>query len=114
MTKVEHENKKVMSSVHTRLNNIVLMGRELGLFIFLCSQRGDTKYISGDIRDNLSLRIALGRMSSDGYKMVFGSAGKDLKLEEFEIGKGFIYLDGSTSKPMIYKTPTMSKMFFTN
>ena len=112
MSRAETENKSVANSVKARLNNIVLMGRQLGIFIILSTQRPDAKYISGDIRDNLSLRLALGSMSDDGKRMVFGSEGKDLILGEFETGKGFIFLDGTTLNPIPYKTPKMAKMFF--
>lgn len=112
MSRAETENKTVANSVKARLNNIVLMGRQLGIFIILSTQRPDAKYISGDIRDNLSLRLALGSMSDDGKRMVFGSEGKDLILGEFETGKGFIFLDGTTLTPIPYKTPKMAKMFF--
>lgn len=112
MSRAEIENKTVANSVKARLNNIVLMGRQLGIYLILSTQRPDAKYISGDIRDNLSLRLALGSMSDDGKRMVFGSEGKDLILGEFETGKGFIFLDGITLKPIPYKTPKMAKMFF--
>lgn len=112
MAKANAEDSKVAKSVQSRLNNIILMGRQLGIFAVLCTQRPDTKNIGGDLRDQLSLRVALGMMSSDGYNMVFGSEFRDLKLVETEKGVGFIYLDGVTLEPKSFKTPLMSQMFF--
>ena len=60
----------------------------------------------------MSLRVALGMMSSDGYSMVFGSEFRNLKLIESGKGAGFIYLDGVTLEPKHFKTPIMSQMFF--
>ena len=72
MARANLEDSKVAKSVQSRLNNIILMGRQLGIFAVLCTQRPDAKNIGGDLRDQLSLRVALGMMSSDGYSMVFG------------------------------------------
>lgn len=112
MSKANSEDSKVAKSIQNRLNNIILMGRQLGIFAILCTQRPDAKNIGGDLRDQLSLRVALGMMSSDGYSMVFGSEFRDLKLVENGQGVGFIYLDGVTIEPKNFKTPIMKKMFF--
>jgi|GEM_PF-709743 S-DNA-T family DNA segregation ATPase FtsK/SpoIIIE len=112
MARANLEDSKVAKSVQSRLNNIILMGRQLGIFAVLCTQRPDAKNIGGDLRDQLSLRVALGMMSSDGYSMVFGSEFRNLKLIESGKGAGFIYLDGVTLEPKHFKTPIMSQMFF--
>ena len=43
MARANLEDSKVAKSVQSRLNNIILMGRQLGIFAVLCTQRPDAK-----------------------------------------------------------------------
>lgn len=64
--------KKDLERFKRALRRIILMGRQLGFMVIPATQRPDAKYLDGDIRDQLGLRVGLGRMSADGYRMVFG------------------------------------------
>lgn len=79
-------------TVKGHLLDIIAEGRQAGYFVILTTQRADTKFIDGAIRDQLGLRMSLGHLSSDGYKMTFGST--DYKLKDMTKGAGFIYIDG--------------------
>ncbi|MEN8905410.1 MAG: FtsK/SpoIIIE domain-containing protein [Clostridiales bacterium] len=94
------QKKYVMNS----LLDIIAKGRQAGYFVILTTQRPDTKFIDGSIRDQLSLRVALGKMSNDGYKMVFGT-GQNLKLTEKKKGAGYIFIDGLTEGPVEFNAP---------
>lgn len=84
--------KKVFSETMSNLTEIILKGREMGVFCVLSTQQPNADNIPTELRDNLSIRLALGNMSSEAYKMVFGSV-EGLKTVS-EIGTGYIYLDG--------------------
>lgn len=52
---------------------IIVEARALQIHTMLGFQRPDTKYVDGSARDNLGIRIGLGKFSQDGAKMVYGS-----------------------------------------
>ena len=97
------ENKEVMS----KLTNIVVKGRQSGVFVIFATQRPDTDVLSGKIRDQLGLRIALGKLSNEGYRMIFGdtnTAFKDLN----EKGVGYYQIKEVVDRPKIFLSPFIS------
>jgi hypothetical protein len=60
--------------IQASLGEIALMGRAARIHLVVLMQRPDVDSIPGIVRDQLGLRIALGWMSSDGYRMALGSA----------------------------------------
>lgn len=99
--------KNEKEEVSSYMKNIVMKGRQSGVFIIIGIQRPDAKVISGDIRDQLGLRVALGKMSSEGERMAFGSLDVELKTPS-EKGGGHIYLDGQGwLMPKLFSTPFM-------
>ena len=56
------------------LGEIALTGRSARVHLLVLLQRPDTDSLPGALRDQLGLRVALGWMSGDGYRMVFGAA----------------------------------------
>lgn len=96
--------KKTFAETMSNLTEIVLKGREMGVFVILSTQQPNASNIPTELRDNLSVRIALGNMSNEAYRMVFGD------LEGLETvsgqGTGYIFLDGlGWSKPKYLETP---------
>jgi hypothetical protein len=77
------------------VKQIVLKGRQAGFWVIPATQRPDAKYLDGDIRDQLGLRIGLGRMSQDGYRMVFGSTDQKLRAKK-GIGRGYLEIAGDS------------------
>lgn len=75
------------------VGQIVLKGREAGVFVLLATQRPDASDLDGKVRDQLGFRVALGRMSDDGYRMAFGSTDQKIKGNG-KPGQGFLYIDG--------------------
>lgn len=97
--------KKVFSETLANLTEIILKGREMGVFCVLSTQQPNANNIPTELRDNLSVRMALGNMSSEAYRMVFGEDIKDLQTIN-GLGKGYIYLDGlGWSKPRPFESP---------
>jgi len=85
------------------VSKIILEGRQAGIFIIFAMQRPDVDFLPGALRDQLGLRIALGSMSNDGYRMVFGSGNsKDLILSDKTAG---FYMDMKMDRPKEFYTP---------
>lgn len=96
-------NKKEKEEYDEHISKIILEGRQAGVFILFAMQRADAgEFIKGALRDQLGLRIVLSRASTDGYKMVFGSLGKDLELIDKEAG---FYMDLKMDYPKEFYTP---------
>ena len=97
--------KKVFAETMANLTEVILKGREMGVFCVLSTQQPNANNIPTELRDNLSVRIALGNMSSEAYRMVFGENIKDLSSVS-AVGGGYIYLDGlGWSKPKLFEAP---------
>lgn len=91
----DKKSKEVITEVMDNIKQIILMGRVAGIFSLIASQQIRSETLNTDLRDNLGLRIALGANSSEGYRMVFGSATPD-KLKPIDVkGAGYLYIQGS-------------------
>ena len=102
------EDKKLAKEIESYLLQIMLKGRQSGYFAILSSQRFSAEVLSTTIRENAGMRVALGRMSKDSYKMVLGDFYDELPAAEKGIGKGYIYLDGlGWSTPRAFQTPIL-------
>lgn len=96
--------KKVFSETMANLTEIILKGREMGVFAILSTQQPNANNIPTELRDNLSVRLALGNMSNEAYRMVFGETEGLQTISEK--GAGYIYLDGlGWEKPKYFEAP---------
>ncbi|HEL2461252.1 TPA: otitis media-associated H10 [Streptococcus suis] len=87
--------KGIIAEVMDGIKQIILLGRQAGIFILVSAQQMRSETLNTDLRDNLGLRIALGANSCEGYRMVFGSATPD-HLKPIEVkGAGYLYMQGS-------------------
>ncbi|MCO5476059.1 FtsK/SpoIIIE domain-containing protein [Enterococcus gallinarum] len=84
------------------LNQIALMGRQCGVFLLIGTQRPDTKYLDGAIRDNFGLRVTLGKVSKAGYKMIYENTLKSL-FNKPVCGRG--YIDPGTEQVREFYSP---------
>jgi ABC-type cobalamin/Fe3+-siderophores transport system ATPase subunit len=97
--------KKVFAETIANLTEVILKGREMGVFCVLSTQQPNANNIPTELRDNLSVRLAMGNMSSEAYRMVFGEDIKDLEAVN-TLGSGYIFLDGlGWSKPKPFEAP---------
>lgn len=97
--------KKTYEETMKNLTEIILKGRQVGVFCVLSTQQPNANNIPTELRDNLSVRVALGNMSDEAYRMVFGDT-----IDSFEsiteVGSGYIYLDGlGWNSPRYFETP---------
>lgn len=101
--------RKTYEETMTRLSSIVVTGRSKRIYAGIILQRPDTSFIEGAIRDNLSCRICMGKMSETAYKMAFGTDFSDIKNHRHEIGSGLIYRQGIDTKPREFLAPFICK-----
>lgn len=85
---IEMLDYKVSNVVMSNLKKIAMLGRQAGFFLILACQRPDAKYLADGIRDQFHLRLALGRNSELGYKMIFGDTDKHFLT--MSAGRGYI------------------------
>jgi len=99
--------KKIGDEVMSYLKQIVMMGRQVGVFLLIATQRPDHKALDTAIRDQFGLRVALGKMSNDGFKMTLGEYEElPSSLYGNEVGTGYIYIDGEGwSNPRSFQAP---------
>ena len=74
------------------------------MFVIFATQRPDTDVLDGKVRDQLGLRIALGSLSNDGYRMIFGdtnTAFKEIGLK----GTGYYQIKEMVDRPKVFLSP---------
>lgn len=99
---MDKKSKEVIVEVMDGIKQIILLGRQAGVFILISAQQMRSETLNTDLRDNLGLRIALGANSSEGYRMVFGSATPDKLKPIEEKGSGYLYMQGSGKETAQY------------
>ena len=82
------------------LTQIVLKGRQSGVFLILAMQRPDAEYLKSALRDNFMKRLAVGRLTGSGYRMVFGDENekKVFKYIKGKIGRGYVANNGELAR----------------
>lgn len=98
----DKKSKEIINEVMDGIKKIILLGRQAGIFILISAQQMRAETLNTDLRDNLGLRIALGANSSEGYRMVFGSATPDKLKPIEEKGAGYLYMQGSGKETAQY------------
>lgn len=91
-------NKKEREELTTLIRNIILKGRAVNVHVCLILQRADSRTLDLSIRDNCSVRVAMGNVSKQLYEMVFGIL-PDASLTKKERGQGRILIDGEAVTP---------------
>lgn len=84
--------KKEFAEINDSLRRIILMGRAANIHIIMALQRPETSVLDGAIRDNYPVRIGLGNLKDENFKMVFGIT-KDDSIIHKEIGQGYISIN---------------------
>lgn len=84
--------KKEFAEINDSLRRIILMGRAANIHIIMALQRPETSVLDGAIRDNYPVRIGLGNLKDENFKMVFGIT-KSNSIIHKEIGQGYISIN---------------------
>lgn len=107
------EDKKLGKEAEQYLKQIILKGRQSGIYIIISSQRLSADVLNTVIRENCGLRVIFGKVQEESYRMALGESFKKLPRAEKGVGKGYIYLDGQgwqTPKAFIAPYMDSSKM----
>ena len=91
------------------LASIIVMGRSKQVFVGVIAQRIDTKFLDGALRENLSIRIALGNQTSVSYAMTFGEEFSDVCNRSKVLGSGLIIRQGIDSRPTPFIAPYLEE-----
>lgn len=102
----DKKSKELISEVMDGIKQIILLGRQAGCFILIAGQQINANNLSTELRDNFSLRVSLGFNSSEGLRMMFGSATPDVSIPIEVKGAGLLYLHGSgKEQAQYYESP---------
>ncbi|MDY5964160.1 MAG: FtsK/SpoIIIE domain-containing protein [Peptostreptococcus porci] len=71
-----------------------MLGRQLGIFVILATQKVNVDTISSDIKVNCSALFTVGNMDSISLVQIFGSTDGVEKISRSEIGVGYLSFDG--------------------
>ena len=99
--------KKRRDEVEELLRNVILMGRQLGFFVWVAMQKSDSSDIPTAIRDNLPWKVCLGNAPATTLMTIFGRSA-DLPSRHWGKGQGLIYCDGITAAPRPVSFPTLN------
>lgn len=104
------KNKK---EIMGELRQIILRGRQAGIFTLISGQRIDATILDRDITLQLGTRIVMGQADMDTYRMAYPMVNdiKALPLVPNKPGYGLIYSDGQEiSNPTPFVSPNMSNI----
>lgn len=90
--------KKYQNDVLNKISSVIVQGAGKRVFVSLILQRGDTRFVSGCIRDSIGIRIAMARQTETAYSMVFPDI-QGVKNYRTEKGTGLIYRTGYDTRP---------------
>ncbi|PTK23788.1 FtsK/SpoIIIE domain-containing protein, partial [Staphylococcus saprophyticus] len=98
----DKKSKEIINETMDRIKQIILLGRQAGCFILIAGQQINANNLSTELRDNFSLRVSLGFNSSEGLRMMFGSATPDVTIPIEVKGAGLLYLHGNGKEQAHY------------
>ena len=100
MAKIDSD-YRLQAQVTEYLTQLVLEGRQSGVFIIFAMQRPDGEYIKTALRDNFMKRLSVGHLEDTGYTMMFGDANRNKEFKKLDKingktvkGRGYIAFNG--------------------
>lgn len=99
--------KNEVAEFQNNLGKLILLGREVKIHVICITQRPDVTFFgNGTYRDSLGIRVAFGKMSSEGYLMLFNTSDlKALGIEGVKLGQGEGLIDCGDGVPIRFKAP---------
>lgn len=107
---IAEANAKEKNELMSLLRQLILKGRQAGIFVILSAQRLEATVIDRSLTLQLGNRIIMGNADSETYRMVFpGIDSKELPRIPNKAGYGLIFMDGQDSLlPIPFIAPDMS------
>lgn len=100
IAKIERD-YSLQAEVTEYLTQLVLEGRQAGVYVIFAMQRPDGEFIKTALRDNFMKRLSVGHLESTGYDMMFGDANKSKEFKKLDQingvkvkGRGYIANNG--------------------
>lgn len=90
--------KRYKTNLLSKIASVIAQGAGKHVYFGAIAQRCDTKYLPGALRDNLSIRIAMGHQTEVAYNMVFPDI-QGVKNYRTEKGSGLVYRLGYDTRP---------------
>ncbi|EGD37501.1 FtsK/SpoIIIE family protein [Streptococcus sanguinis SK150] len=91
----------LQAEVTEYLTQLVLEGRQAGIYVIFAMQRPDGEFVKTALRDNFMKRLSVGHLESTGYDMMFGDANKTKEFKKLDKingikvkGRGYIANNG--------------------
>lgn len=91
----------LQAEVTEYLTQLVLEGRQAGVYVIFAMQRPDGEFVKTALRDNFMKRLSVGHLESTGYDMMFGDANKTKEFKKLDKingvkvkGRGYIANNG--------------------
>lgn len=107
ISSVQLQKKEIRDAVNADLRDIVLMGRQLGFFIFIVMQKSDASTLPTMLRDSLTLKVVLGAAEDTTYTTAFGP-GVPIPPHTYKVGEGVYTSAGQANQPRIVCVPTIA------
>ncbi|OBZ00642.1 cell division protein FtsK [Streptococcus dysgalactiae subsp. equisimilis] len=107
---------KQRDRVEKALIKLTLLGRQAGVNVILAMQKPTAEDIPTKVRDNMNMRIVVGRLSDMGYDMMFGDVNrnKEFKFMKYVggmrvFGRGYSAVNGEVARE--FYSPLLEKGF---
>jgi len=101
---------KKIERVDNAVQQLVMKARQAGIFLILGTQKPDSSDFPSGVRDNLMCRVTLGKLSVQGYYMVFGDESKNKAFFNKPI-KGRGYIDDGSGVVREFYSPFVPKSY---
>lgn len=103
---LQNYKKDIRDEISSILSDCILLGRQLGVFLFMIMQSAPANNIPTVIRDQLIFKVVMGNSDDSTYTVAFG-AGVDIPIRKYPVGYGVYTYAGKTEKPKILAFPTI-------
>lgn len=90
--------KKERDKVNAYMREVIMLGRQLGFWIWVVMQKSDSSDLPTAVRSNLVLKVVLGNASPTTYQTAFEHSA-DLPKYRFDVGHGLYSLYESQPRP---------------
>lgn len=115
--KLERDYKSASAFIEY-LTELILKGRQSGVYIISAMQRPDGEYLKTSLRDQFMKRISVGHLEDVGYKMMFGDANANKlfkKVDQIDgqeiFGRGYIANGGEIAREFYSPLVPLDKGF---
>lgn len=88
--------KKEWQTLNMKIKNIILKGRAANIHVLIAMQRASSDSIDLAIRDNTAIKIGLGNLSVENFRMIFGENRSANDILKRERGQGYILINGQS------------------